>query len=92
MFDKIGQMKELLEFKKQADMMKREMEKIHTKVIDGNYEIVIRGDQHIEEVIENGEKRTDLEKLFNKAMRESQKAVEKKMKGQMAGLGFPGLK
>lgn len=90
MLDQIGKMKELMEMKKQADMMKREMEKIKTKVYEGNYEVIISGDQRIEQIIENGERRQDLEKLFNKAMKESQKAVAKKMRGQLSAFGFPG--
>ncbi len=86
-----GEMKEMYALKKQADMMKKEMEKIMTKVYEGSFEITIRGDQHIEQILENGERRTDLEKAINKSLKESQKDVAKKMKGQLSGLGIPGL-
>ena len=62
-----------------------------TKVYEGKFEIIIRGDQHIEQILENGERRTDLEKAFNKSIKESQKDVAKKMRGQLSGLGMPGL-
>jgi len=91
MIEKFNQMKELMELKKQADAMKKEMEKIHTKTFEGEYEALIRGDQFVEEISKNGERQRDLEKLFNKAIKESQKDVAKKMKGQLSGLGFPGL-
>lgn len=91
MIEKFNQMKELMELKKQADSMKKEMEKIHTKIYEGEYDVLIRGDQFIEEINKNGERQRDLEKLINKALKESQKDVAKKMKGQLSGLGFPGL-
>ncbi len=91
MIEKFNQMKELMELKKQADVMKKEMEKIHTKVYEGEFEAIVRGDQYIEEISRNGERQFELEKLVNKAIKESQKEVAKKMKGQLSGLGFPGL-
>lgn len=91
MMEKFNQMKELYALKKQADEMKKKMEQIVTTVQEGQYEIVIRGDQSIEAVYENGAERTDLKKAFNKALKESQKDVSKKMRNQMSDFGFPGL-
>lgn len=89
--EKFNQMKNLYALKKQADEMKKKMEQIVVTVEEGQYEIVIRGDQSIEAIRENGEERNDLKKAFNKALKESQKVVAKKMRNQMGDLGFPGL-
>lgn len=89
--EKFSQMKNLYALKKQADEMKRKMEQIVVTVEEGQYEIVIRGDQSIEAVRENGEERNDLKKAFNKALKESQKVVAKKMRNQMQDFGIPGM-
>jgi DNA-binding protein YbaB len=91
MLDKINQMKELYAFKKQADALKKQMEAIVTTVYHKTYKIVIRGDQTIESIFEGDEERKDIVEAINKAMKESQKSVAKKMKGQLGGLGIPGL-
>lgn len=91
MFDKLGQMKDLYAMKKEADKLKKEMEKIKVRINEKDYEIVMRGDQTVESVTKNGEGLDDLVKLFNKAVKESQKEVAKKMRGQFGNLGIPGL-
>lgn len=91
MFDKLNQMKDLYALKKQADQIKKEMEQISTEVFEGNFKVVIRGDQMIEAVYENGEERKDLKTLFNKAVKESQKQMAKKMQGRMGEFGLPGM-
>lgn len=89
--DKLNQMKNLYALKKQADAMNKKMEQIMVTIEEGPFEIVIRGNNQIESVLENGEERDDIKKAFNKAIKESQKAVSKKMRGQMADFGMPGL-
>ena len=91
MFDKFKQAKELFNLKKQADMLKKEMERISIKVYEGDYEIIMQGNQTVVDVKEGGESKPVLVKLFNKAVKESQKEVAKKMKGQLSGLGLPGM-
>lgn len=91
MFDKLGQIKDLYSMKKQADMLKKQMEAIITTIEHRNLKIVMRGDQFVEKVYENDEEKKDLAELFNKAVKESQKNVAKKMKNQFSGMGFPGL-
>lgn len=83
--------KNFLELKKQAEQMKKEMEKIKVTVEHANYEIVMKGDQTVDSVLEDGEENNDLRKLFNKAVKESQKEVAKKMRGQFGNMGIPGL-
>lgn len=91
MIDKLGQMKDLYAFKRKADDMKKQMEKITVEVEESGYKLVMKGDQTVESVYQDSEEREDLKKLFNKAVKESQKKVAKKMRGQMADFGLPGL-
>ncbi len=91
MFDKVGQMKDLYALKKQADQLKKEMEKIKVTVVLNDYELTMRGDQTVESILENGEDMSDLVKLFNKAIKESQKKVAKKMRGRFGDMGIPGM-
>jgi len=91
MLDKFGKMKDLYAMKRQADSMKKEMEQIVVEVFEGEYKIVMKGDQTVDKVFKGEIERNDLKKLFNKAVKESQKKVAKKMRGRMSELGLPGL-
>jgi len=91
MFEKLNQIKDMYAMKKQADALKKQMEAILTTVEHKTYKLVMRGDQTVHSVIENGEEKKDLVELFNKAVKESQKTVAKKMKNQLGDFGFPGL-
>lgn len=91
MMNKISQMKNLYALKKQADEMKKKLEQITVTTEHKDYEIVMKGDQTIEEIRYNGEEMPELKKAFNKALKESQKVVAKKMRNQMGDLGIPGM-
>ena len=91
MIDKLGQMKDLYALKKQADAMKKEMEKITVEVYEGDYRIIMRGDQTVVAVYKDDEELQELKKLFNKAVKESQKKVAKQMRGKMSEFGLPGM-
>jgi DNA-binding protein YbaB len=71
--NKFSQMKNLLALKKQADDMKKQMQSIKVEVEESGYKIVMLGDQTVESVTYEDENRNDLVKLFNKAVKESQK-------------------
>jgi len=88
MFD---QVRELNKLRKQAAQMKKEMERITVEVIERGVRIVMRGDQQVEMVEIDGEERDDLKKSFNKAVKQSQKKVAKKLSGAVSGMKFPGL-
>jgi DNA-binding protein YbaB len=85
------QMKQLNDLRKQGQKLKSEMERIVVEVSEGDVRIKIRGDQEIEEVTVNGESRDDLKKAFNKAVKESQKEVSKKLSGMLMDMKVPGL-
>ena len=88
MINKLGKMKDLYALKKQADMMKKEMEGIKISVEGDGYTIVMKGDQTVDKITLNGEELVGLKKLFNKAVKESQKKVAKKMRGQLSDMGL----
>lgn len=77
--------------RKQAQQLKGEMEKITVEITEGKVKILIRGDQQIELVEVEGEKRDDLKNAFNKAVKESQKKVSQKLSGMLTGMKLPGL-
>ena len=97
MFDK---MKELMEMKKQADQIKRELDAITIEYNDvRSIKIVINGSQDIKSLeIEEGllnpanKKRleSDLLRSINGAVKKSQQMAAQKMKNLLPG-GFPGL-
>jgi DNA-binding protein YbaB len=88
MFDKA---KEMYNLKKQADEMKRRMAAIVVEVEEKGVKVVMQGDQEVREVVVDGEKDERLEKAFNKAVKQSQKKVAKKMRDQLGDLGLPGF-
>jgi len=85
------QLKQLNELRKKGQRLKAEMERIMVEVSEGDVKISIRGDQEIERVEVAGEEREDLKKAFNKAVKESQKEVSKKLSGMLMDMKVPGL-
>ncbi|MEK7595921.1 MAG: hypothetical protein AAB443_05040 [Patescibacteria group bacterium] len=87
----LGKFKELMDLKKHADAMKKEMEKIMVEYEDKGIKLLIRGDQHIEKIEINGVEDKRLKDVLNGGLKEVQKKVSKKMQGQLSDLGIPGL-
>lgn len=85
------QVRELNKLRKQAALLKREMERITVEVMVGGARIIMRGDQQVEVIEVEGEERPNLKKAFNKAVKESQKKVAKKLAGMASGMKIPGL-
>lgn len=86
-----GQLKELNELRRQGQQLKKEMEKISVEVREKEVKIVMRGDQQVESIEVEGTERDDLKKAFNKAVKESQKKVAKKLSGALTGMKLPGI-
>ncbi|HBR14834.1 MAG TPA: nucleoid-associated protein, YbaB/EbfC family [Candidatus Omnitrophica bacterium] len=96
MFDK---MKELMEMKKQADKIKRELDSVSVEATDiRGIKIVINGSQNVQSIeideallVAGNKKRfeADLMRSVNTAIRKSQNLAAQKMKAVMPG--FPGL-
>lgn len=88
----LDKFKELYELKKKADVMKKRMEEIHLDFEDRGITLRLRGDNHIEEIIIDGSADERIKDVINKALKEVQKKVAKKMQGELGDLGIPGLK
>lgn len=88
MFDKLQQAKELIKLRQQAKKLQEELEQVfHTEEYAGA-KVTVNGAQKIISLEVNGEERTDLKDLINKAMTEVQKKSAKKMlqTGGLSGL------
>jgi len=72
--------------------MKHQMEEIHLEFEDRGIKLKLRGDNHLEQVIIDGSEDTRVKDVINKALKEVQKKVAKKMQGELGELGIPGLK
>jgi len=88
MFDKARQLANL---KRQSDALKKEMERIVVTFEEKGVRVVVRGDQRLEQLAVDGEEMPRVKEAVNKALKESQKKVAKKMRGQLMDLGLPGL-
>lgn len=95
MFDK---MKQLMEMKKQADRIKRELDSSTVEANEGGIKIIMTGSQTVQsiQIEENSLKpenksrfERDLTRGINAAVRKSQALAAEKMKAVMPG--FPGL-
>jgi len=88
MFDRA---KEMYNLKRRADLLKKEMARIVVTVEEKGVRVVARGDQRIEALEVDGEEDRRVRDAVNKALKEVQKKVAKKMRGQLMDLGIPGL-
>ena len=96
----LDKMKQLMEMKKQADQLKRDLYSVSVDVQEiHGIKIVVTGSQEfqsleIDEKLFNAENKkrleADLLKSFNTAIRKSQNVAAQKMKNVM-GPGFPGF-
>jgi DNA-binding YbaB/EbfC family protein len=94
-----NQMKDLMEMKKQADRLKKELEAVTSEVNEvRGIKIVINGAQHFksleidEGLVDAGNKKrleADLLRSVNAAIKKSQGLAAQKMKAVMPG--FPGM-
>ena len=94
MFDK---MKQLMEFKKQAEALKRELDQTTAEINEGGIKIIITGSQQFQSVDIAADLLKDKNKLentlikgLNAAVAKSQAMASQKMKG-MAGFNIPGM-
>ena len=83
MFDKIKAANQLR--KMQSDLLKQTREIFHTTE-KGKYKIVVRGDKMIERIEIEGIEDKYLKETINDALKEVEKKVEKKARGQAGDL------
>jgi len=84
MFDKLSSLKDIASAPgalKEALQMQRKMKAEEVTVEHGGVEITIRGDLQIKQVKVGGELRNDLRDAFNRAVREIQQVMARKMMG-----------
>ena len=96
----LDQMKKLMEMKKQAEQIKRDLEATHVEVADNpGVKIIINGAQKFKSIeldfdVLNRDNKENLEQAFlksaNSAIAKSQAVAAQKMKS-MAGLNIPGF-
>lgn len=87
----LEKLKNLYHLKRKADAMKKKMETVRVTVEERGIRVALRGDQHIDELIVDGEKDERLKDVINKALKETQKKSAKKMQNDLGDLGIPGL-
>lgn len=71
--------------------MRRKMAAVTAEIEDKGIKILIRGDQHVEEITIDGEKNERVKDAINRALKEVQKKAAKKVQGDLGDLGIPGL-
>jgi DNA-binding protein YbaB len=85
MLDKVKKMNEL---RKAQSKIQKQLEEISISDSSGDYEVRIRGDKKIETIKIKGEEDRDLKDLLNSVMKDVDKKVQKKMRGQLSDLGL----
>ena len=83
--------KEIYKLRKKQSEMQKEMEQIFSTIEKGDYRVLVRGDRKVESIEIDGEEQKDLKNIINDAMKDVNKKVEKKLRGQLSDLGIPGL-
>lgn len=83
--------KEIYKLRKKQSEMQKEMEKLFSTEEKGEFKVVVRGDRKVELIEIDGEEQKELKNLINDAMKDVNKKVEKKLRGQLSDLGIPGL-
>lgn len=84
MFDKA---KQLYDLKRQADQLKKELEKEVIEVERNNVKVVISADMKVHSIdFDEGISSDDVVRAVNEAIEEIQKVAAKKMQGQMGAL------
>lgn len=87
----LERLRNLYQLKQKADAMKKKMETVRVILEEKGVRVVMRGDQHLEELLVDGERHDRLKDVINKALKETQKKSAKKMQGDLGELGIPGL-
>lgn len=88
MFDKA---KKLYQLKKEAGALQKTLSEDVLEVSHKGVIVRIRGDMHIQLVKINNEDAPRVTEAVNKAVKETQKLMAKKMRGKLADFGLPGM-
>ncbi len=95
-FDKFKQMgsqvSQLNKLRQQATQMQKQLQQEIIEIDEDGIRIVMTGDQKVETIMIDGEYQERLVKVFNKAIKKSQKVAAKKLQEMSGGLkGMMGL-
>lgn len=86
LFDKIKQGGEAIKLKQQMDALQKEIAKLTTEVNENGIEIIITGDQRIQELKIDGAPNRRVLEALNKALKKSQEMASKRMQEMSGGL------
>ena len=87
MFNPFGQLGELKKMRDQAMAIQRELQAERVEVSKNGVDIVITGDQKIQELSSNGRSDNDIKEAVNEAVKKSQEVAAKKLQQMGGGLG-----
>mgnify|MGYP001585034863 CR=1 FL=1 len=89
MFEKLQQLKELKKLRDQAMAMQKALAQETIVVEEDGIKVVMSGDQKLQKLEVEGEEKSKVADVINKALKESQKVAAKKL--QEMGGGLSGL-
>ena len=85
--DSFQQLKDLKKMRDEAMALQKELAAEKTEVNENGIRIVITGDQKIQEIEIEGEKKDKLKEVLNKAIKKSQEIAAQKLQQMGGGLG-----
>ena len=85
--DSFGQLKDLKKMRDQAMALQRELAAEKVEVEEDGVKVVITGDQQIQTIEIEGEKKEKLVEVLNKAIKKSQEIAARKLQQMGGGLG-----
>jgi DNA-binding protein YbaB len=85
--DSFQQLKELKKMRDQAMTLQRELVAEKVEVNEGGIRVVVTGDQKIQEIEIEGEKKDKLKEILNKAIKQAQEIAAQKLQQMGGGLG-----
>lgn len=87
MFNPLGQLGELKKMRDQAMKIQKELQGEIVNVEKNGVEIVITGDQKIQEIKTNERSDNDIKEAVNEAIKKSQEVAARKLATMQGGLG-----
>lgn len=87
MFNPLGQLGELKKMRDQAMKIQKELQGEVVNVEKNGVEIVITGDQKIQEIKTNERSDNDIKEAVNEAIKKSQEIAARKLSTMQGGLG-----
>jgi DNA-binding protein YbaB len=86
-FDKVKQLNEMRKMRSQAMQLQKQLEEIEESYERNNIKVKVNGAQQVTYLEVDGEERSDVVEVIQKAMKSIQKKAAKKMMDMGGGLG-----